>query len=149
MPYRRSRMLVIDDFATMARVMRVLAQRIGFRDVDICHDGETALEMARARKHDYVLCDIRMHPVDGVEFAYRLRAESCGKECVILLPTVARDGAAKLLKAGILRIADGLILKPFNSNDLRVKLNEIAKIRRPLGPPAAYDPARSPPAGNH
>ena len=95
MPYRRSRMLVIDDFATMARVMRVLAQRIGFRDVDICHDGESALEMARVRKHDYVLCDIRMHPVDGVEFAHRLRAESCGKECVILLTTVDRDGAAK------------------------------------------------------
>lgn len=149
MPYSRSKLLVVDDFATMARVMRTLGQRIGFRDVDICHDGETALQMARARNHDYVLCDIRMHPVDGVEFAHRLRAEQHGKDCVILLTTVDREAAANFLRAGILGVADGLILKPFNSNDLRVKLGDIAKMRRSSVPAAAYVPPRSPPASTH
>lgn len=126
-------MLVVDDFATMARIMQTLAQRIGFTDVDICHDGETALRMMRARQYDVVLCDIKMHPVSGVEFAHRLRLEPDGKACVIVLTTADRDAASAVVSTGVLRLVDGLLLKPFNSEELDAKLKDIAARRKPAG----------------
>lgn len=133
MPYRSSKMLIVDDFATMARIMKTLAQRVGFAEVDICHDGETALRMMRAHGYGFVLCDIKMHPLDGVEFARRLRAEPYGRDCVIVLTTADREAAAAAACAGILLLVDGLILKPFNSADLDTALSDIAARRSAAG----------------
>jgi two-component system chemotaxis response regulator CheY len=94
------RMLVIDDFVTMTRVMRTLAQRIGFEEVDVCHDGETALGMLRARDYGFVLCDLEMNPMSGVEFARRARAQPWGSRCVILLTTASRESAARAVRDG-------------------------------------------------
>ena len=127
------RMLVVDDFVTMSRVMRTLAQRIGFEEVDVCHDGETALEMLRARDYGFVLCDLEMQPMSGTEFARRARAEPCGSRCVILLTTASRDSAARAVRDGIHLLIDGFILKPFNSEDLRAKLLEITDRRSGKG----------------
>ena len=147
MLYGSSKMLVVDDFATMARIMKTLAQRVGFREVDICHDGETALRMMQAQDYAVVLCDIKMHPIDGVGFARRLRAEPYGRDCVIVLTTADREAAAAATSAGILRLADALILKPFNSEDLEATLGEIAARRTAAGgngrfeaPPVAHRP---------
>ncbi|MGN6570662.1 MAG: response regulator [Pseudolabrys sp.] len=130
MPYRTYKMLVVDDFATMARIMKTLAQRIGFTDIDVCHDGASALRMLRARHHEFILCDIRMAPMDGVEFASRVRSDPASRDCVLLLTTADQERAAALLHAGILRVVDGLILKPFNSIELRAKLDDIAVASR-------------------
>jgi two-component system chemotaxis response regulator CheY len=139
-------MLVVDDFATMARIMKTLAHRIGFRDVDICHDGETALRMLSSRAYGFVLCDIKMHPLDGVEFAHRLRAEPLGRDCVILLTTADREAAAAVASAGILHLIDGLILKPFNSQDLDAMLRDIAARRISAASTGPFEPRPMPPA---
>ena len=144
MPYRSLKLLVVDDFATMARIMKVLAQRIGFNDVDICHDGETALCMMRVRAHDVVLCDIKMQPMDGVELVRRLRAEPYGKDCVIVLTTADREVADAVKGAGILRLVDGLILKPFNSDDFHTALSDIAARRGRLGHESRIGPGPAP-----
>jgi two-component system chemotaxis response regulator CheY len=139
-----SKMLVVDDFATMARIMKSLAQRIGFTEVDICHDGDAALHMARARKYDVVLCDIKMDPIDGVAFSHLLRAEPNGRDCVVLLTTADRHAAAAVVSTGILSLVDGLILKPFNSQELADKLAEIAARRRAGGGDVRIEPQPAP-----
>jgi two-component system chemotaxis response regulator CheY len=122
-------MLVVDDFSTMTRVMKTLAQRIGFEDVDVCHDGGTALDMLRARDYGFVLCDLEMHPMSGAEFARRARGEPWGSRCVIVLTTASRESAARAVRDGMHLLVDGFILKPFNSEDLRAKLLEITDRR--------------------
>ena len=122
---KNTRMLVVDDFVTMTRDMRTLAPRIGFAEVDLSHDGETALAMLRAREYRFVLCDLEMQPMSGTEFARRARAEPSGSRCVIVLTTASRDSAARAVRDGIHLLIDGFILKPFNSEDLRAKLLEI------------------------
>jgi len=120
------KMLVVDDFVTMTRVMKTLAHRIGFEHVDVCHDGASALELLRAGQYGLVLCDLEMQPVNGTEFARRARAELCGRPCVILLTTASRESATKAVRDGMHAFVDGFILKPFNSDDLKAKLMEIA-----------------------
>lgn len=146
MPSRYSRMLVVDDFATMARIMKVLAQRLGFKQVDICHDGETALRLVRERDYAVVLCDIKMHPIDGVTFTRMLRAEPRGRNCVLLLTTADREAAAAVASAGILHLIDGLILKPFNSQDLDAMLRDIAARRISAASTGPFEPRPMPPA---
>ncbi|HXD44340.1 MAG TPA: response regulator [Pseudolabrys sp.] len=119
-------MLVVDDFVTMTRVMKTLAHRIGFEHVDVCHDGASALELLRAGQYGLVLCDLEMQPVNGTEFARRARAELCGRPCIILLTTASRESATKAVRDGMHAFVDGFILKPFNSDDLKAKLMEIA-----------------------
>jgi two-component system chemotaxis response regulator CheY len=120
------KMLVIDDFVTMTRVMKTLAHRIGFEHVDVCHDGLSALDLLRSGQYGFVLCDLEMQPISGTEFARRARAELCGRPCVILLTSASRESAAKAVREGMHAFVDGFILKPFNSNDLKAKLMEIA-----------------------
>jgi len=120
------KMLVVDDFVTMTRVMKTLAHRIGFEHVDVCHDGASALELLRAGQYGLVLCDLEMQPVNGTEFARRARAELCGRPCIILLTTASRESATKAVRDGMHAFVDGFILKPFNSDDLKAKLMEIA-----------------------
>lgn len=145
MPYKSARMLVVDDFATMARIMKTLAQRIGFRDVDICHDGETALRMIRARSYGFVLCDIKMHPINGVELVHLIRAEPCGKDCMVVLTSADREAAAAAASAGTAALVDGWILKPFNSDELRAKLSEVAARRRSADSERPFGPVPVPP----
>lgn len=137
MSERSARMLVVDDFVTMTRVMKTLAQRIGFEEVAVCHDGETALDMLRAREYGFVLCDLEMEPMSGVEFARRARAEPSGSRCVILLTTASRESATRTVRGGTHLLIDGFILKPFNSEDLRAKLIEIAERRSGKGASAS------------
>ncbi len=110
----RSRMLVVDDFGTMARIMKSLAEKVGFEHVDVCHDGQTALGILQARNHSCVLCDVEMQPMDGVESARRARAEPNGSKCVILLTTANRERVVRLVRGGVHLLIDGIILKPFH-----------------------------------
>jgi CheY-like chemotaxis protein len=126
----------------MARIMKTLAERIGFRTVDMCHDGETALRMMRSRKYEFVLCDIKMHPINGVELVHLIRSEPCGKDCVVVLTSADREAAAAALNSGIAALVDGWILKPFNSDDLHAKLSEIAGRRRPAEGPRKFEPIK-------
>jgi len=137
-------MLVIDDFATMARIMKMLAERVGFRNVDMCHDGDTALRMMQLQRYGYVICDIKMDPINGVEFAHLLRAEPYGKDCVILLTSADVEAMAAAVNSGIETVVDGTIMKPFNSKDLRVKLREIAAQRSATKGKRQFDPVPIP-----
>lgn len=126
----RSRMLVVDDFGTMASIMKRLAEKVGFEHVDVCNDGQTALGILQAGIHSCVLCDVEMQPMDGVEFARRARAEPNGSKCVILLTTANRERVARLVRDGVHLLIDGIILKPFTAEVLRTKLSEIAERSR-------------------
>ncbi len=118
-------MLVVDDFATVARVIKTLAMRAGFGRVDVCHDGESALRQLAEYEYGYVICDLEMEPMDGTEFARRARERPGGDRCVILLTTASREWATRIAREGLMSRADGLLLKPFNSLDLKAKIEEI------------------------
>jgi len=116
--------LVVDDSRTMALMISDLVRKLGFTDVDLAHDGRSALERLRQKQYGLVLSDWEMHPMSGDEFLKEIRKdEKIGKIPVILITAKSGRGASWL--AG----ADAYLPKPFNESDLQIA------IKRVLEPP--------------
>lgn len=122
--------LVIDDFATMARIMKGIVSQLGFADVDTCQSGEAALAQLKLRGYGLILCDLEMESMSGAEFAVHARAKPYLVRCPIVLTTASRERAAQCVRDGIHDVVDGFILKPFKAEDLQTKLSEIDNRRR-------------------
>src|SRR6187397_590909 len=69
------RVLVVDDFATMIRIVRKLLNQLGFENVESAGDGEAALAKLRQQKYDLVICDWNMEPMTGYELLLRVRED--------------------------------------------------------------------------
>lgn len=112
--------LVVDDYQTMLRIMRNLLRRAGFADVDTAGDGEEALAKMRERKYGLVITDWFMAPVDGLELVRQARADDSLKETPIIL--VTGEGSPENLKVANDAGASGYVLKPFDSQILKAKI---------------------------
>jgi two-component system chemotaxis response regulator CheY len=130
MPDVSQPVLVIDDFATMGRIMKGIVGQLGFADIDTSQSGEAALELLKLRKYGLILCDLEMESMSGAEFAVRARAHPYLVRCPIVSTTASREGAAQCVRDGIHDVADGFILKPFKAEDSQTKLSEIDNRRR-------------------
>jgi two-component system, OmpR family, response regulator len=102
------RVLVVDDEVRFAQSLQRGLRAEGF-DVDLAHDGETGLRMARAGGYDAVVLDIMLPRLSGYRITERLRADGCD---VPVLMLSAKDGEydqADGLDLG----ADDYLTKPF------------------------------------
>jgi two-component system chemotaxis response regulator CheY len=125
MPEPAQPVLIIDDFATMTRIMMGIVQQLGFVEVDTCQSGEAALAKLSSRKYGLILCDLEMDGMTGAEFAGRARGNPYAVQCPIVITTANRESAAQCVRDGVHEFVDGFILKPFKAADLQTKLTEI------------------------
>ena len=65
--------LVVEDNAHMRALLRSLLHALGMKQVYECNDGASAYNELRERKPDFVLTDLSMKPVDGIEFTRMVR----------------------------------------------------------------------------
>jgi two-component system chemotaxis response regulator CheY len=112
--------LVVDDYQTVLRITRSILQRAGFKEVDTAADGEEALAKMRERRYGLVLCDWYMAPLDGLALVKQARADDTLKAIPIIL--VSGEGSPENLKAANDAGASGYVLKPFDSQTLKAKI---------------------------
>jgi two-component system, chemotaxis family, chemotaxis protein CheY len=67
--------LVVDDSHSTTMIIREFLRQMGHDNVDEAHDGETALQWARAKKYTWIISDLHMQPMNGMELLRTLRAE--------------------------------------------------------------------------
>ncbi len=115
--------LVVDDYQTMLRIMGNLLRRAGFAEVDTAGDGEEALGKMRQRKYGLVISDWYMAPLNELDLVRQARADDALKSTPIIL--VSGDGSPDNLKAANDAGASGYVLKPFNSQTLRAKIETV------------------------
>ena len=60
------KILIVDDEKTLVKGMKFNLENEGY-DVDICYDGETAVEMARVNDYGLILLDVMMPKQDGLQ----------------------------------------------------------------------------------
>jgi two-component system chemotaxis response regulator CheY len=138
-----TRFLVVDDFATMRRIVRNLLAELGFRQVEEAKDGRMALEMLRQGGYDFVISDINMPRLGGYELLQQIRADASLQSLPVLLVTseANKDDVLQAIRLG----ANGTILKPLTKSSLEEKVRNIL-LRSSAWPssPAPRTPAASP-----
>lgn len=117
------RILVVDDYKTMIRIVKNLLKQLGFTDVDEATDGSSALEKLRTSKFDLVISDWNMEPMTGLELLKEVRADDGLKNLPFIMITAESktDNVIEAQKNGV----SSYIVKPFNAQTLKQKLEAV------------------------
>lgn len=126
--------LVVDDFATMRRIIRNLLKELGFNNVDEAEDGVNALQKLRNDRFDFVVSDWNMPNMTGIDLLRNIRADENLKGLPVLMVTAEakKENIIAAAQAG----ASGYVVKPFTAATLDEKLKKIFQTMNREGAPA-------------
>ncbi|MBY8966964.1 chemotaxis response regulator CheY [Algiphilus sp.] len=117
------KILVVDDFSTMRRIIRNLLQDLGFSHISEADDGSTALTALQSEHFDFVITDWNMPGTTGIDLLKAIRADEKLKRLPVLMVTAEgkKDQIVEAAQAGV----NGYVIKPFTAQTLREKLEKI------------------------
>lgn len=114
------KILIVDDYKTMLRILRNLLRQLNFNNVEEASDGAEALGKLRQDKFGLVISDWNMEPMTGIQLLREVRADETLKHLPFIMITAESKSenviAAK--EAGV----SNYIVKPFNAETLKTKL---------------------------
>ena len=119
----KMKVLVVDDFSTMRRIVRNLLKELGFANVDEAEDGAVALQMLSNAHYNFVVSDWNMPNMDGLQLLQAIRSSPQLKHLPVLMITAEakKENIIAAAQAG----ASGYIVKPFTAATLNEKLSKI------------------------
>jgi two-component system chemotaxis response regulator CheY len=119
------KILIVDDFATMRKVIRNLLKQGGFENIVEAEDGVAALKILQSQKVDFVISDWNMPNMSGLELLKAVRGSDDLKELPFLMVTAEalKDNVVAAVKAGV----SNYIVKPFTAEVLTEKIEKIVK----------------------
>lgn len=118
------KILVVDDFSTMRRIVRNLLKELGFVNISEAEDGVEALKKLRAEGNfQFVVSDWNMPNMTGIELLRAIRADAALKQIPVLMVTAEakRENIIEAAQAG----ASGYVVKPFTAATLDEKLKKV------------------------
>lgn len=120
---KNMRILVVDDFQTMRRIVINLLKQLGFSNVVEASDGKEALEKVHSDKIDLVISDWNMPNMTGIEFLRELRADEKFKALPFIMVTA--EGKKENVIAAVHAGVNNYVVKPFNAATLKEKLIKV------------------------
>lgn len=120
---KNMKILIVDDFSTMRRIIKNLLRDLGFNNTHEADDGNTALPMLRGGGFDFLITDWNMPGMQGIDLLRAVRADPQMKAMPVLLVTAEarRDQIVLAAEAGV----NGYIVKPFTAQTLKEKIEKI------------------------
>ena len=117
------KILVVDDFSTMRRIIKNLLRDLGFTNTSEADDGTTALPMLQNGNFDFLITDWNMPGMQGIDLLKAVRADPKLKELPVLMVTAEskREQIIEAAQAGV----NGYIVKPFTAQTLKEKIEKI------------------------
>ena len=117
------RILIVDDFSTMRRIIKNLLGDLGFKNTSEADDGETALPMLKSGKFDFLVTDWNMPGMDGLSLLRAVRSdEELFKMPVLMVTAEAkREQIVVAAEAGV----NAYVIKPFTAITLKEKIEKI------------------------
>jgi len=117
------KILVVDDFSTMRRIIKNLLRDLGFTNTAEADDGSTALPLLKNGDFEFLITDWNMPNVPGIELLKALRAEPSLAKLPVLMVTAEakREQIIEAAEAGV----NGYIVKPFTADTLKEKIDKI------------------------
>lgn len=117
------KILVVDDFSTMRRIIKNLLRDLGFTNTQEADDGLTALPMLKSGNFDFLVTDWNMPGMQGIDLLKEVRADENLASLPVLMVTAEqkREQIIEAAQAGV----NGYIVKPFTAVTLKEKLDKI------------------------
>lgn len=117
------KILIVDDFSTMRRIVKNLLRDLGFTNTQEADDGTTALPMLQNGQFDFLVTDWNMPGMSGLDLLKKVRADERLKDMPVLMVTAEakRDQIVAAAQAGV----NGYVVKPFTAAVLKEKIEKI------------------------
>lgn len=117
------RILVVDDFSTMRRIVKNILRQLGYNNVVEADDGTTALAKLKAEKIDFCITDWNMPKMSGLELLKEIRADEALKDIPVLMVTAEalQENIITAIKAGV----SNYVVKPFDAATMAEKIDKI------------------------
>jgi two-component system chemotaxis response regulator CheY len=117
------KILVVDDFSTMRRIIKNLLRDLGFNNTAEADDGLTALPMLQSGNFDLLVTDWNMPGMQGIDLLKAVRADPKLSTMPVLMVTAEqkKEQIIEAAQAGV----NGYIVKPFTAATLKEKLDKI------------------------
>ena len=122
-----TRVLVVDDEPAVAEVLRRLLVKEGY-GVDVCNDGQAALNAMPAVRPHLVLCDVNMPGITGIEVCRRLKQDPIYRLTPVVMVTGQAQREARL--EGLAAGADDFLAKPVDPQELLIRVRSLVRIKR-------------------
>lgn len=120
---KNMKILIVDDFSTMRRIIKNLLRDLGFTNTQEADDGQTALPMLKTGDFDFLVTDWNMPGMTGIDLLKEVRADSKLVSLPVLMVTAEakRDQIIEAAQAGV----NGYVVKPFTAQVLKEKIDKI------------------------
>jgi two-component system chemotaxis response regulator CheY len=119
----KMKVLVVDDFATMRRIIKNVLKQIGFTNIVEADDGTTALEALKEKKVDLIISDWNMPKMTGLDLLKTVRGNESTKDLPFVMVTAEaqKDNVLQAVQAGV----SNYIVKPFTADTVKEKLAKV------------------------
>ena len=120
---KKIKILVVDDFSTMRKVIRNLLKQSGYENITEAEDGVAALKVLKSTKMDLIISDWNMPNMSGIELLKTVRADSDLGTLPFLMVTAEslKENVVEAVKAGV----NNYIVKPFTAEVLSEKIDKV------------------------
>ena len=117
------KIIVVDDFSTMRRIVKDILKQLGFRNIDEAVDGKQALEMMAITEYQFIVSDWNMPNMMGIDLLRAVRSDERLKKIPFLMVTAEtkKEDILEAAKAGV----SNYIGKPFTPDVFEKKLEQI------------------------
>jgi two-component system chemotaxis response regulator CheY len=117
------KVLVVDDFSTMRRIVKNALKQIGFKSIVEADDGTTALDVLKQEEIGLVVSDWNMPQMSGLDLLKKVRGDEATKNTPFVMVTAEsqKDNVLEAVQAGV----SNYVVKPFTPDKLEEKLKEV------------------------
>ncbi len=117
------RVLVVDDFSTMRRIVRNILRQLEFDNIVEADDGATAWEILNREKIDFIVSDWNMPQMTGIDLLRKVRAseEFCNIPFLMVTAEAQQENIIEAVQAKV----SNYIVKPFTAETMKQKIDKI------------------------
>jgi two-component system chemotaxis response regulator CheY len=124
MPFNPNmRVLIVDDFSTMRRIIKNILRQLGFSNVVEADDGTTAWDVLNKDRIEFIISDWNMPQMTGIDLLRKVRASEEFSDLPFLMVT-AEAQQENIIEAVQAKVSN-YIVKPFTAEVLKQKIDKI------------------------
>jgi len=123
MPDLKMKIMVVDDFSTMRRIVKNVLKQLGFENIEEAEDGAQAYAKLKTGGFGFMVSDWNMPNMDGLELLKSVRKDPQLKDLPILMVTAEaeKDKVVTAIQAGV----NNYVVKPFTAEVFKEKMDRI------------------------